>query len=217
MRTTRQYKPLWPGLSALLAGATILATIAGPAKAATITTTRGVGEGHPPQRADLSPAQRRLMARRASEVRAVRDALVEAVGEPKPGEVRSGTIEVHGRVGSFRVLESQELPDGRWRSVVEVCVPPARPAEVRPDPIGQVLTDYLELRNALVLSREECRTAAGQLERELAEVAESVRRATSTALHRCRADLHVIEWALSDLETKTVTRLSETTTTHWAR
>ena len=180
-----------------------------PASAA--VAARGIGEGHPSERADLSPAQRRLMARRAARLRAVRDGLSKIVGAPRPDQIRSGEIHIQGQTGSFRMIETQELPDGRWRAVVELtlagehCRPPA-------DPIDQALTDYLQFRAGLLLSKQRCLARQDWLERQLAEAAEPKRPAVETKLQTCRADLAVIDRALADLEAKTVTRLSPPTT-----
>jgi len=176
------------------------------------TTTWGVGEGHPPARADLSPAQRRLMARRAAEVRALRDALTQAVGTPRPSDIRTGHIQIQGRIAGLRVLETQELPDGRCRAVVEVTLP-VEAGRQRPDPIGEVLTDYLQSRSDLLRSRQKCVARQAQLEGELGEATASIRQSVAAALKACQFDLTVIDWALADLEAKTVNRLPGPTTT----
>ncbi len=172
---------------------------------------RGMGEGYPSERADLSPAQRRLMARRAARLRAVRDGLSKGVGAPRPGQIRSGEIHIQGRTGSFRMIETQELPDGRWRAVVELTL--AGEYDRSPaDPIDQVLTDYLQFRGGLLLSKQRCLARQTWLERQLAEAADPQRSEVEAKLHACRADVAVIDRALTDLEVKTVNRLSPPTT-----
>ncbi|MBN1343512.1 MAG: hypothetical protein JXQ73_12565 [Phycisphaerae bacterium] len=174
--------------------------------------TRGVGEGLQPQRPGLSPAQRRLMARRAAEVRAARDAVGKAVGAPTPEQIGTGTIEIQGRPASSRVVELDELPDGRWRAVVEVTLP-VEPEAPESDVVGEVLTDYLLFRAELVRSREKCMINETCLQLELKAAVESARQAIQEALETCRADMTVIDRALADLETETIKRLSVTTTT----
>lgn len=172
---------------------------------------RGEGIGEPPARADLSPAQRRLMARRAAELRALRDALGNAAGAPTPAEVGHGTIEIQGRITSSRLLEEQELPDGRWRAVVEVTVPHVSVTTFR-ERVEQVLTRYLEFRNGLLRSKQELLGIQASLNRDLAEADADAREAIEAALQGCQADLRVLDRALEDLEAKTLRDLEPPST-----
>jgi hypothetical protein len=183
-----------------------------PASAAGQTVTRGFGEGEPPQRPGLSPAQRRLMARRAAEVRAVRDALAQSIGASQPTSAGSDRVEVGGQVAGFRVIGSQELPDGRWRAVVEIEAP--APAQGRTEwSVSAVLTGYLQFRSGMLASRQRCLNHEARLQRELAEAMESVRGQIDAELRVCRADIALIERALADLEEKTANRLTGLTPT----
>lgn len=214
MRPERYCRSSW--FAACCMPAVLLAAIAlprGGAVAAEVVTAQGIGEGpsvrtgRPPVRADLSPAQRRLMARRAAEIGAVRNAVFRSLGVCEPGQVGTGRVEVRGEISGFRVLESRELPDGCWRAVVEVTLP-AAPAGRRVQPISVILTDYLQFRSGLLWSR--CKRVRHQdrLARELEAAEKAVREMVAEELRNCRADLVVIDRALADLETKTVGRLS---------
>jgi len=205
---SRLFRPAVVGLGWFVAG---IVAAGSSAWASDRPATRGIGEGHPPQRADLSPAQRRLMARRAAEVRGIREALAATLGVPPPTSMEMGEIHFTGRIAGFRILESQELPDGRWRAVVEVDL--LGPSEKRETSINAVLTEYLQFRSGLVLSRQRCREHEARLQRDLEEAAEALRVPITQALQACRADLAVIDRALEDLETKAANRLTAITTT----
>jgi hypothetical protein len=119
----------------------------------------------------------------------------------------SGQVEIGGKVAGFRIVESQELPDGRWRAVVEVDGPP--PVQGRTEPaVNVVLTHYLQFRSGMVASRQRCLSHEAHLQEELTEATESVREAISEELKACRADIALIERALADLEEKTASRLT---------
>jgi len=184
----------------------------GKTEAAEGLTTTAVAEGYPPSCTDLSPGQRRLMAKRAAEVRAIRDALSDTLGAPPPSSIRDGQIAVGGRIAGFRIVESQELPDGRWRAGVEVTMPPDE-AQQPTDPVSVVLTDYLQFRSAMLASRERCRRHEARLQQRLNEPVESIRSQVDAQLRACQADIAVIDRALADLEERTTRRLglSETT------
>jgi hypothetical protein len=186
------------GLAAML----VLPSSAALAAGQPVTTA--VDEGHQPLNDEMTPGQRRLMAKRAAEVRAVRDALCDTLGGPHPTSIQSGQITVRGKIAGFRVIESNELPDGRWRAVVEVTVPPA---EAR----GQVdvlLTDYLQFRSAMMASLHRCKGHEARLQHELAEATEAIHTQIDAQLRACRADAAIIDRALADLEAKTASRLS---------
>ncbi len=172
---------------------------------------RAEGIGEPPARQDLSPAQRRLMARRAAEVRALRNAMGRAAGAPAPDQIPNGTIEMRGRVTSSRLIDEQELPDGRWRAVVEVTVPPMVITTFR-ERVGQVLTRYLEFRNGLLRSRQDILDIRAGLQHDLDAAEGDARQAIEAALQGCQADLRVLDQALDDLEAKTLRQLEPPST-----
>ncbi len=142
----------------------------------------------------------------------MRDALIDAVGAPRPDQIGSGVIHVRGRAAGFRVLETQELPDGRCRAVVEVTLPASATVTTR-TPVETVLTDYLEFRSGLLRSRHRCLEAQARLEQEIAQAEASARQIIAEALETSRMDTRIIDRALEDLEAKTVIRLSPPTTT----
>ncbi len=172
----------------------------------TQVTTSAVGEGCPPDRNDLSEGQRRLMAKRAAEVRAIRDALAKNLGAPDPSSIGTGQVELRGQVAGFRIVDSRELPDGRWQATVEVELPKA-PRPCRAEPVGPILNDYLLFRSGMMLSRQRCQAQEARLQHELESAVETIRTQIDRQLRECRADLAVIDRALADLEEKTVNRL----------
>ncbi len=173
---------------------------------------RAEGIGAPPTNPGLTAAQRRLMARRAAETVSARNATLKAMGAPLPEEIRDGVIELDGRVSVSKVLESRELPDGRWRAVVEVQLQEPTSSPAPPTRAEVVVTDYLMLRDALERSREACLAEIERLRRETAAATQALENVVVTDLETARADLKIIDRALEDLETKTILRLSPTTT-----
>ena len=80
-----------------------------PERERSVQVIRATGVGHP--KPGLPPAQAKLMARRAAEVRAVR-ALADKLGYPRRATIRG-----------FRYVSTVYRPDGTVEVIVEYPVP----------------------------------------------------------------------------------------------
>jgi hypothetical protein len=82
---------------------------------------RATGTGLPPRGA-ANPAQAQLMARRASEVVALRNLAALATGKTVEGDPRTNRTWVKAFIRGFRVIERRENPDGSFTTVVELPI-----------------------------------------------------------------------------------------------